>query len=141
MRTFSEYAAVRMAGTPASWAAAAVNGNWIDMSEFRRCVFVCMNGELDGDLDVKVQEATSNVGANAANIAGLTDAFVNGTDEARVGIIEVKDGDLTSGYKYVSLLVTPAAADTFSAVAFLLDAYEKPASNTTTDGVAWDVSN
>jgi hypothetical protein len=102
-------------------------------------MFCCINGELDGNMVVQVQEATSAAGAGAQNLSGLTGTFTNGTDEGRVGLIEVRQEDLSSGYTHVSLLVTPTATDSFAAVAILDELYEAPAGNATTDGVAFNV--
>lgn len=135
---FAKNYAVRMAGTPGTWAAAAVYGEWIAITGFRRITFLVANGELDGDMAFKVYEATDSSGTSATEIdTDLRNTFTNGTDEARVGIIEVRDGDLTDGYPYVALQVTPGATDTFAAVAILSEPYEAPVSNATTDGVAF----
>lgn len=137
MRTFNDNNAVRMAATPATWAAAAVYGNWIAVAGFRRFTFIPMNTELDGALLVEVFQATSSVGAGAAAVTGLSNTFANGTDEARVGIIEVRDSDLLATTTHIALKVTPAATDSFGAVCILSEPYEAPVLNGTTQGVAW----
>lgn len=138
-RTFNDNWAVRLVGTPGTWAASAVYTDFVSMVGYRRCAFIVGNGDLDDDLDVKVYEAKDDSGTDAQAIAGLTDAFVNGTDEERAGIIEVREADLSDGYTHVGLLVTPAATDSFCAFALLGEAYQNPVSNGTEDGVAWIV--
>ncbi|MBZ0304472.1 MAG: hypothetical protein K8I82_00255, partial [Anaerolineae bacterium] len=101
--------------------------------------FIVGNSELDADMDITVYEATDAEGSGAQVISGLTDDFVDGTDETRAGIIEVRDDDLSDGFSYVGLLVTPGAANTFCAFALLGEAYQNPVSNGTEDGVAWIV--
>lgn len=137
--TFFENNAIRVAGSPGSWAAAGVYGNFIDVTGFRRIVFLLLNGELDGDMAFKVYEATDSGGTDAQEVdSGLRNSFVNGTDENRIAGIEVLSEDLTTGYPFVGLLVTPTAADTFAAVAILAEPYgSELVSNETTDGVAF----
>lgn len=138
-RTFNDNWAVRLVGTPAAWAAAAVYTDFVSMVGFRRCAFIVGNGELDADMAIAVYEATDASGAGAQAISGLSDSFVNGTDEARAGIIEVREADLSDGFTHVGLLVTPGAADSFCAFALLGEAYDNPVDNGTADGVAWIV--
>jgi hypothetical protein len=136
-RTFNDNHAVRLVGSPAAWAAAAVYTDWTSMVGFRRCTFLVGNGELDANMAMAVYEAKDATGTDAQAISGLSDTFHNGADEDRAGIIEVRDTDLTVGYPYVALLVTPGAADSFCAFAVLGEPYDLPCSNTTTDGVAF----
>jgi hypothetical protein len=136
-RTFNDDWAVRLVGSPATWAAAAVYTDWTPIAGFRRCAFIVGNGELDDDLAMAVYEATDASGTDAQAISGISDSFVNGTDEDRAGIFEVRDSDMSDGYTHLALLVTPAATDTFCAFAILGEAYSYPVSNATTDGVAF----
>jgi len=139
MRTLNENLAVRMIHTPGGdYAAAAVDGTWVDMTGYRRCLFVSLAGGLDGDIAVAVYEATDATGDSAQALSGLADSFVNGTDEDRVGLIEVRDTDLSDGFSFVTVRVTPAATDPFSAIAILGEPYSAPVSNATTDDVAFN---
>lgn len=136
-RSFNDDWAVRLVGSPASWANAAVYTDWVAIAGYRRCVFLVGNGELDADMTLAVYEATSAAGAGAQAISGLSASFVNGTDEDRAGILEVRDSDMSAGYTHLALLVTPGAADSFCAFAVLGEALDYPVSNATTDGVAF----
>lgn len=138
MRTFNKNWAVRMISTPATHAANAHYGSWIDIRGFRRCAFLPVAGELDADMPVAVYEATDANGSGAQPISGLSNTFHNGSDESRVGIIEVRDVDLTVGFNFVTLQVTPGATDGYACVAVLGEPYEAPVDNTTTDGVAFN---
>lgn len=141
-RTFLENHAVRLVGSPATWAAAACYTDWTDITGFRRIDFLVGNGELDGDMSIKVYEATSAAGANAQEVdTGLRATFHNGADEDMAGLIEVLAEDLTTGYPYVALLVTPGATDSFCAFAVLSEPYgNELVGNDTTDGVAFATS-
>ena len=140
-RTASENLAFRMGATPGPWAAVATEyGNWVKLQGVgRRATLVVLNGELDADMKIEVFEATDDAGADAAELTGVTtgETFANGTDEGRIGIIEVLEGDLSDGFKYVAALPTPGASDTFAAVWIISDLYEYPAVNGTAEGVAF----
>jgi len=137
MRTFNDNHAVRLIGSPAEWAAAAAYTDWVPIAGYRRCTFLVGNGELDADMALAVYEATDASGTDAQAISGLADSFVDGTDEDRAGILEVRDVDMSDGFTHLALLVTPGAADSFCAFAVLSEGYTMPASNATTDGVAF----
>lgn len=138
-RTFNDNWAVRPVHTPGdAYAAAATAGTWHSMVGYRRCTFIPFVGELDGDLTVAAYEAQDAAGTGAQALAGITDSFVNGTDEDRVGILEVREADLSDGYTHVTCYVTPTATDAFSCIAVLGEPYEAPVSNATTDGVAFN---
>lgn len=137
MHTFFDNFEARQSNTPATYAAAAVNGEWISLQDCEYVVFIATNGELDGNMPVIVLEATDENGSNADTIASLTGTFTNGTDEGRIGGIEVHESDLSEGFTHVSLRVTPAATDSFAAIAIRGGLHSKPASNLPTDGVAF----
>lgn len=142
-RTLRENLAVRMGGTPGAWAAnASTYGNWVHLAGVgRRALIIALNGELDADMLVEVFEATSGSGTGAQELTGITtgQTFVNGTDEGKVGVIEVLDSDLTSGFEYIAVRPTPGAADSFAAVIVIGDLYEAPADNAAADGVTFAV--
>jgi hypothetical protein len=144
MRTLREGLAARMMGTPGTWAAAAVYTNWVQLGKVgRRALIIAGNGELDADLTVEVFEATDASGTDATELTGITNSqkFTNGTDEGRVGLVEVLDTDLTDGFDYIALKVTPGATDSFAAFVVISDLYDSPASNLPADGVAFNVGN
>lgn len=139
MRTLNDNLAVRMVHTPGdAYAAAATAGTWHSMVGFRRVMFVPLVGELDGDLTVAAYEATDSSGTGAQALSGITDSFVNGTDEDRVGILEVRDTDLSAGFSYVTVYVTPTATDAFGCVAIFSEPHDAPVANTTTYDVAFN---
>jgi hypothetical protein len=138
-RTFNENNAVRMIHTPGSHAASAHYGEWVDMTGYRRCTFIMSAGELDGDMAVAAYRDSDGAASDPEALSGLSESFVNGTDESRVGIIEVREADLDADHPYVTIAVTPTAADGFACIAVLSEPYEVPVSNETTDGVAFNV--
>ncbi len=142
-RTLTEGLAFRMIGSPGSYTTGAQLTKFVKLAGVgRRAVFICGNGELDGDFLVEVMEGTDANGAGAVELTDITSGktFVNGTDEDRLGLIEVLDSQLDDGYDWIGLRVTSGAAgDSFFAAAAIGDLYEEPASNLTTDGVAWVV--
>jgi hypothetical protein len=130
----------RMVATPATYAAAAAYGLWVNMVGFRRVTFMMGNGELDSDMTFKVYEATSAAGANAQEVdTVLRNTFANGTHEGYGAVIEVLADNLTDGYPYVTIQATPGATDTYCCFAILGDPYVAPVSNANdaTDKVAF----
>ncbi len=139
MRTLNNNLAVRQALNPAAYAAAAADGNWIGMRGFRRCLFVINLGATTGDVVVQVREVTSAAGAGAQNITGLT-GTLTATDDNKLGIIEVRDVDVSAGFTHVSIRVTPAAATTLlAATALLGEPYSAPVDNAPANGVVFNV--
>lgn len=139
-RTLSQNLAARQIGTPGGWTSGAQFTRFVQLAGVaRRILFIASNGELDADLLVEVFQATDVNGSGAVELTDVTtgETFTNGTDEGRVGLIEVLDTNLDDGYDFVGLRVTAGATDTFSAVALLGDLYDAPAENTEANGVAW----
>ena len=148
LRDFASNLAFRVLGTPAAagWAQAAVYTDWVQLKGIaRRIALIPIVGNIDADIVVEVFEATSNAGAGATELTGVvatSKTFANGTDESRLGVIEVKDSDLDDGFTHVALKVTPAGASApFAAIAVLADLYSFPADNATTDGVAFTAAS
>lgn len=137
MATFHERNAVRVVATPGAWAAEAAYGAWIDIRGFQRLTFIPINGELDGNMTFAVYEATANDGTDAQAVTGLTGTFTNGTNEGDCGIIEVLSRDLSDGFPFVTLQVTPAAADTYSCIGILSDPDVAPVANAVANNVAF----
>lgn len=141
-RTLTQNLTARMMGTPGPWAAAAVFTRWVQLGKVgRRALIIAGNGELDANMLIEVFQATDSSGTNAAELTAITTGvtFVNGTDEGHIGIIEVLDTNLSEGYDYIGLRVTPGAADTFAAFVLIGDLYDAPAENAVADGVTFNV--
>jgi hypothetical protein len=148
LRDFVSNLAFRTLGTPAAagWVGAAMYTNWIQLAGVaRRIALVPVVGPIAADCVIEVFEATDSSGTSAQELTGVvatSKTFANGTDEGRVGLIEVKDDDLSDGFTHVALKVTAAGNDMpFAAVAILADLYDFPASNATTDGVAFTAAS
>lgn len=137
--TPNEYNAFRMIHTPATFAAAAIYGNWVSLAEHRSVTFIMGNGELDGDFAVAAFEATDSAGSGAQALTGKSDSFVNGTDEGLLGLITVYDYELSSGFTHVTIKATAGATDSFACFAMLSNPNVLPAVNTVGTHVAFDV--
>lgn len=139
MRTMNKSIAVRPVLAPAAYAAAAQAGAWIPMRGFRRCQFIVELGATTGAVDVKVQKATDGSGTGATDVTGLAAAFT-ASDDGKLGLIEVRDADLGSGFTHLTVVVTPAAAGTYLAASALLSqAYSEPVANAAANGVVFNV--
>lgn len=127
-------------GTPGSWAANADSyGNWVELAGVgRQAVLIVSNGELDSNMLIEVFEAQDAAGTGAQELSGVTTGktFTNGTDEGKIGIIVVRDSDLSDGFSHVAVRPTPGAADSFAAFWVIGDLYEAPADNS---GAAFSV--
>jgi len=143
-RTIREGLAVRTAGTPGQWAAAAVYGDWVALKGVgRRAALIALAGELDGDMTVEVFEATDSSGTSAQELTGVTtgETFANGTDEGNCGIIEVQQDDLSAGFSHIAVRCTPATADGFAAAWVISQLYEYPAANAAANGVTFSTGS
>jgi hypothetical protein len=141
-RTLNQNLAIRVAATPGPWAAAAVFGPWVQIAGlYRRALLAVVNGELDADMLVEVFEAQDGSGTGAAELTSVTTGktFTNGSHEGKLGLIEIRDSDLHSGFTHIAVRCTPGAADTFAGFWILSDAYDYPVDNGTTDGVVFNV--
>lgn len=136
MRTISQDLAFRVLTTPYQFATVPTDLTFVSLVEARRAALVLMPAALTGAVTVAVIEATDDAGTDAQVITGLSQSYTD-TQDGLQGVFEVLDSDLSDGYTHVTLRVTPAAANTFAAYALLGDFDELPASNTTTDGVAF----
>ena len=111
---------------------AATAGNEVNTKLYDHITFVLSIGNLGGDATLIVEECTSAAGAGntaktfnyrksgasndtysalaAATAAGIT--LAGASDDNKVVIIEVDAAELTSGYPFVRVYLTPAAAAT-----------------------------
>lgn len=148
LRDFATNVAIRPLGTPSAtgWAAAAVYTDWVQLAGIaRRIALIPIVGDIAADCVIEVFEAQDGSGTGAQELTGVvatSKTFANGTDENRIGLVEIKDEDLSDGFTHVALKVTPAGASMpFAAVAILADLFDFPASNATTDSVAFTATS
>ncbi len=91
---------------------------WIPISGFKRALVLVSVGDmgLNSTVDVKVQSATSNAGASAADITGaaLTQFTQAGTDQSNTtGVIDVDLEHVSdSADTHVGVVITVATAAT-----------------------------
>jgi hypothetical protein len=108
---------------------ASVASIGIDMTKFRRVLFVVQAGSLGaaGTLDGRLQScAASNFGSGVHNIANSN--FTQITQNLALATVECRDIDLTAGDRYLRLQLTGGGnAITVGAVGLGGEAEEKPA--------------
>lgn len=121
---------------PQSAAANTYDTDGVDMSKFRRALFILLVGAMttDGTVDAKLQGSADNstfVDITGKAITQLTEA---GTDDNKQALLEISDAELTdasSTYRYVRMRVTTAvAASLIGAVGLGVDPRYHPASDT-----------
>ena len=140
-RSLIENLAVRGTGTPGgAWPASAIVGSYEQMQGYHRALLIGHVGALDANVTLEVMEATDDAGTSAQELTGPTtgETFTNGTDESRVGLIEIRQGDLSAGYTHIAARITGDAGQSLSAVFVFTDSeFDYPVSNGTADGVAF----
>lgn len=136
MHTITQELGFRNLTTPYQFAAEATDLTYIDLTEARRAVLALQPAALSANATVAVIEAKDASGTDAQAITGLSATLTDGTDDGKLALFEVLDGDLSSGFSHVTLRVTPGGTDTFGAFALVGDLHEYPASNASADGVA-----
>jgi hypothetical protein len=99
--------------------AGAATGGTVDMAKFNNCAFIVNVAgatQWQGDLTCVVSEGTNSTQFSSAYIATLTIASAT-TDTAQS--LEIRGEQMSAGYRYVRLIVTPAAGtgQLYSAVA------------------------
>jgi hypothetical protein len=80
---------------------ATANGDYVDMSKFRRVMFVFAVGAIDAVLDFSLREAQDTGGTGEAAITGKAITQFTATDDNKQAIIEVAAEELSAGYRYV----------------------------------------
>jgi len=142
-RTFIDTWALRQVGTPVSRNAEATL-DWVNITGFRRAVFLPNVADLTDDLVLTVYQATDSAGTSAKAVVTASGTvqgtFANGTNEGMVAGLEVLADSLDEGFNFVSLNFDPAAATIASVTCILGDAYyqnETDLANTVANNVAF----
>lgn len=120
---------------PQSAAAGTYDTDGVDMSKFRRALFVLLAGALGASatVDAKLQGSADN--STFVDITGkvITQLTKAGTDDNKQALLEISDAELTdasSTYRYVRMRVTTAtAASLIAVVALGVDPRYAPASD------------
>lgn len=118
----SEQLAIVATRDPVSQGIATVVTDWIDMTKFRKAMFVLMTGAMTASstVDAKLRRATDGSGTGAADLAtnkAITQLTQAGTDDNKQVVIEVDSSEILQGaYTHVALSVTVAAAASLLAV-------------------------
>jgi hypothetical protein len=128
---------VAVVGTidPDANATGSFNTDWIDMSKFQQVMFVVMAGIIatGGTLDFKVQEAKTNTGGSAADLATGTLSITQMTtgDNDEQAVVNVEAEDLSDQFDFVRgvMTLTTAAADSAVLALGLLPRYGPASAN------------
>jgi hypothetical protein len=97
-------------------ASTAKSTGWIDATKFYNYLAVIKVGALgaSGTVDAKLEQATSNVGADVTDVTGraITQLTKAGTDDSKQVLINLKQEDLdfSNGFNFFRLTITPATA-------------------------------
>lgn len=83
-----------------------VSSDLVDMSKFRRVMFVLSVGAVDTTVNAKLREARDSGGTGEQDISGKSIAALGASDDNKQVILEVSAAELSSGYTHVSLNVT-----------------------------------
>lgn len=109
---------------------------WIDAAQFNNFLALIQVGVLGASstVDAKIQQATDASGTNAKDITGkaITQLTKAGTDDSKQVEINIRqeDLDVTGGFAFIQLSVTPAvAASLVSALVMGFDPRYGPASD------------
>lgn len=97
-------------------ATAVQTSGWIDATKFHNYMAVLLVGAIGASatVDAKIEQATSNAGAGAKDVAGraITQLTKAGTDDNKQVLINLKQEDLdfNGGFKFFRVSMTPATA-------------------------------
>jgi len=97
--------------------AAAKSSGWIDATTFLNYLATVSVGALgeDATVDAKLEQATSNAGAGAKDVAAKAiTQLVAGSKQAQIDLKQ-EDLDFANGFKFFRLTITPATAATLIA--------------------------
>lgn len=138
----SERMAIVATIDPVDAATSAVNSDYVDMSKFSRLMAVVMAGAITGTIDGKLTESTDGSGGSEADITGKAITQLSATDDNKQGIINIHESELSAGFDFVRLVLTPTGGTTNLAGAIILggDASHEPASDNDLASVAEIVS-
>lgn len=110
----SEKLAVVASIDPDAYGTGAYTSDWVDLSKFRRVLFLILAGTLGSSatLDAKLQEATDGSGSGNQDISGkaITQLTEAGTDSDKQAVLEVQDDELSAGFTHVALVLTVGTA-------------------------------
>ena len=127
----SERMAIVATIDPVDAATSAVNSDYVDMSKFSRLMAVVMAGAITGTIDGKLTESTDGSGGSEQDLTGKTITQLSATDDNKQGVINIHESELSAGFDFVRLVLTPTGGTTNLAGAIILggDASHEPASD------------
>jgi len=99
----------------------AIEGDWINLSQYEAVVCVMFAGALGADIDWQVEQATSD-GGSEKDVTGKTVTHTNGTDEDTIKTIEIRaeDLDVDGDYDWIRIQADdPGTGSTYAAAIYL----------------------
>lgn len=129
----SEQAALLGTIDPVSQGVGAVATGWLSAAEFERFMAVVQTGVLGtgATVDAKLQQATSNAGANAKDITGKAiTQIVKATGDNKQAIINLRPDELdaNNGFAFFNLTITVGTAASLVSAQVFAGVGEAPAS-------------
>lgn len=119
-KKLSEAVAVVACIDPDAYATGEQTSDWVDMADFERVLFIVQVGTMasSSTVDFKVQQSTVSAGSNPIDITGklITQLTEAGTDSDKQVLVEVRQDELTAGYRYIAGILTVGAAASDSGV-------------------------
>lgn len=119
---------------PASYSTAQ-STSWISASLYQRFFAYIKTGLIagGGTFNAKFEQATNSSGGSAKDVTSKAITQLADTgDNLRMGIeLRTEELDVTGGFDYIRLTVTPTAATLISADIFAFEAAYEPVSTTT----------
>lgn len=102
---------------PDAYAAAAVNGGWVDASEFHEFMAIVMVGDMGAGntVDFKLQQATSAAGAGAKDISSAAITQIDQATSPETGNVQAvinlrtENLDRDNDFDYVRMVMTPGS--------------------------------
>lgn len=93
---------------PDAYNSGAQNSDWVDMEYFESLFATMYVGILQpgATATFKLQEATTSTGGSAADISGKTVTALTTASNDKQAIIDVRAGELSSGFRYVRAVMT-----------------------------------
>lgn len=96
--------------------AAVLSTAWVDMSKFQNVMALVAVGVMaaNATVDAKLQQAQDAAGTGAKDVTGkaITQLLHATPDDSKQQVINMKQDDLdvTNGFSFVKLMITPAVA-------------------------------
>lgn len=102
----SEFASIAATIDPQLLDGAAATSDWVDCSLYRKITFIVNVGATDIAFNAKLQEATSDAGADAQDITGFAITPLGASDDNEQVVLEINTEEVSEGFTHVALVAT-----------------------------------